>query len=501
MLATRNLLKRRLASTNALLAVVCLAQFMVILDVSIVNIALPSIRNGLHFSTTGLQWVVNAYTLTFAGLLMLGGRSADLLGRRRVFLAGTAMFAVSSLACALASSRGLLIGARGVQGIAGAVSSPATLSIITSTLPEGRERNRGLALWGAMGALGGSSGALLGGALTQWFGWQAIFAVNIPLGALVVGLGLLAIPAIPAIPPVAASDSAHPRHFDALGAALITAGLIGITFGIVRTDTLGWSSTGVLAPLAAGVLLVGAFGYVEARVASAPLIPLSIFRIRRLRAANLIVLLMYGANFPAWFFITLYLQQVLHFDAIEAGLAFLPMTLSIFTGSTLAPRVVARFGARPVIVTAMTSMSVGMLLLTGITPGGSYVGSVLAGSVLTALGMGFSLVPSTIVAMQGVAGAESGVASGLLNTSRLMGGALGLAILSTIASSETRGAVGVVAARALTNGFDRAFMVAVGFALAAVVTAAVALRPASEATDVVQLSEPLHDDERQAIAA
>jgi len=498
MLATRNLLKRRLASTNALLAVVCLAQFMVILDVSIVNIALPSIRNGLHFSTTGLQWVVNAYTLTFAGLLMLGGRSADLLGRRRVFLAGTAMFAVSSLACALASSRGLLIGARGVQGIAGAVSSPATLSIITSTLPEGRERNRGLALWGAMGALGGSSGALLGGALTQWFGWQAIFAVNIPLGALVVGLGLLA---IPAIPPVAASDSAHPRHFDALGAALITAGLIGITFGIVRTDTLGWSSTGVLAPLAAGVLLVGAFGYVEARVASAPLIPLSIFRIRRLRAANLIVLLMYGANFPAWFFITLYLQQVLHFDAIEAGLAFLPMTLSIFTGSTLAPRVVARFGARPVIVTAMTSMSVGMLLLTGITPGGSYVGSVLAGSVLTALGMGFSLVPSTIVAMQGVAGAESGVASGLLNTSRLMGGALGLAILSTIASSETRGAVGVVAARALTNGFDRAFMVAVGFALAAVVTAAVALRPASEATDVVQLSEPLHDDERQAIAA
>ena len=498
MLATRNLLKRRLASTNALLAVVCLAQFMVILDVSIVNIALPSIRNGLHFSTTGLQWVVNAYTLTFAGLLMLGGRSADLLGRRRVFLAGTAMFAVSSLACALASSRGLLIGARGVQGIAGAVSSPATLSIITSTLPEGRERNRGLALWGAMGALGGSSGALLGGALTQWFGWQAIFAVNIPLGALVVGLGLLA---IPAIPPVAASDSAHPRHFDALGAALITAGLIGITFGIVRTDTLGWSSTGVLAPLAAGVLLVGAFGYVEARVASAPLIPLSIFRIRRLRAANLIVLLMYGANFPAWFFITLYLQQVLHFDAIEAGLAFLPMTLSIFTGSTLAPRVVARFGARPVIVTAMTSMSVGMLLLTGITPGGSYMGSVLAGSVLTALGMGFSLVPSTIVAMQGVAGAESGVASGLLNTSRLMGGALGLAILSTIASSETRGAVCVVAARALTNGFDRAFMVAVGFALAAVVTAAVALRPASEATDVVQLSEPLHDDERQAIAA
>jgi EmrB/QacA subfamily drug resistance transporter len=494
MLATRNLLKRRLASTNALLAVVCLAQFMVILDVSIVNIALPSIRNGLHFSTTGLQWVVNAYTLTFAGLLMLGGRAADLLGRRRVFLAGTAMFAVSSLACAVASSRGLLIGARGVQGIAGAVSSPATLSIITSTLPEGRERNRGLALWGAMGALGASSGALLGGALTQWFGWQAIFAVNIPLGAVVVGLGLLA---IPAIPPVAGRE----RHFDALGAALITAGLIGITFGIVRTDTLGWGSVGVLVPLAAGVLLLGAFGYVEARVARSPLVPLSIFRIKRLRAANLIVLLMYGANFPAWFFITLYLQQVLHFSAIEAGLAFLPMTLSIFTGSTLAPRVVARFGSRPVIVTAMASMSVGMLLLTGIAPGGSYVGSVLAGSVLTALGMGFTLVPSTIVAMQGVAGTESGVASGLLNTSRLMGGALGLAILSTLAAGETRSAVGVGAARALTNGFDLAFTVAVGFALLAAAIAAVALRPVNEAAEVAQLPQAMEADERRVLAA
>ena len=348
MLATRNFLQGRLASTNALLAVVCLAQFMIILDVSIVNVALPSIHNGLHFSTTGLQWVVNAYTLTFAGLLMLGGRAADLLGRRRVFLAGTAMFALSSLICALAGSRGLLIGARGVQGVAGAITSPATLSIITSTLPEGRERNRGLALWGAMGALGASSGALLGGILTQAFGWQAIFAVNIPLGAIVVALGLLAIPAIaPGIGPTR-------RHFDALGAALVTAGLFVLTFGIVRTDTLGWGSPGVLAPLAAGVALLTAFFYVEARVAEAPLVPLQIFRIRRLRAANLIVVLMYAANFPAWFFITLYLQQVLHYTAIEAGLAFLPMTLSIFTGSTLAPRVVARFGARPVIVTAMT---------------------------------------------------------------------------------------------------------------------------------------------------
>ncbi|MGI8628694.1 MAG: MFS transporter [Solirubrobacteraceae bacterium] len=451
-----------------LLLVVCLAQFMVILDVSIVNVALPSIRTGLGFSTAGLQWVVNAYTLTFAGLLMLGGRSADLLGRRRVFLVGTAMFALSSLACALASSRGLLIGARAAQGVAGAVTSPATLAIITSTLPEGPERNRGLGLWGAMGALGASSGALLGGVLTQWIGWQAIFAVNVPLGAIVV---VLALRAIPAIAPAEGS-----RHFDALGAALITAGLIAVTFGIVRTDTLGWGSPGVLAPLAVGAALLGAFVFVEAKVARVPLIPLSIFRHRQLRASNLVVLLMYGANFPTWFFITLYLQQVLHYDAIEAGLSFLPMTLSIFTGSTLAPRAVARFGARAVITAGMLSMTAGMLLLTGIAPGGDYLGTVLAGALLTALGMGFSLVPSTIVAMQDVSGPQSGLGSGLLNTSRLMGGALGLAILSTIASAQTSGEKGVSAARALSDGFDLAFTVAAVFCLVAVVIAATKLR-------------------------
>jgi EmrB/QacA subfamily drug resistance transporter len=425
---------------------------------------------------------------------MLGGRSADLLGRRRVFLVGTSAFALSSLICALASSRGLLIGARGVQGIAGAISSPATLSIITSTLPEGRERNRGLALWGAMGALGASSGALLGGLLTQAFGWQAIFAVNIPLGAIVVALGLVAIPAI-------APVEGHPRHFDALGAALVTSGLIAVTFGIVRTDTLGWGSLGVLAPLAAGVALLGAFAYVEAKVAQAPLVPLQIFRIRRLRAANLIVVALYAANFPAFFFVTLYLQQVLHYTAIEAGVAFLPWTLSIFAGSTLAPRAVARLGTRAVIVTAMLATAAGMALLSGIAPGQTYAGAVLAGALLTAVGMGFTLVPSTIVAMQGVAGTQSGVASGLLNTSRLLGGALGLAILSTIASGHTGGEVGVSPVRALTDGFDLAFTVATGFALVGAVVAAVALHSRGEPTSVVELPEPIDAEERRALAA
>jgi EmrB/QacA subfamily drug resistance transporter len=470
-------------SATALLVVVCLAQFMVILDVAIVNVALPSIRTGLHFSTTGLQWVVNAYTLTFAGFLMLGGRSADLLGRRRVFLIGTALFAVSSLACALADSRGLLIGARALQGLSGAVLSPATLSIITSTLPEGPERNRGLAAWGAVGGLGASSGALLGGVLTQAFGWPAIFAVNVPLGAIVVALGLRVIPSI--------ARAEGTRHFDVTGAVLVTASLVSLTFGIVRTDTLGWGNSGVIAPLIGGVALLAAFLFVEARVAEQPLVPLSIFRIGHLRAANSVVLLLYAAQFPGWFFLTLYLQQVLHYDAIEAGLGFLPMTLSIFAASTLAPRIVARFGPRSVITAGMLTSAAGMLLLSGVTPGGNYVQTVLLGAVLSALGMGLTLVPATIVAMQGVAGAQSGVASGLLNTSRLVGGALGLAVLSTIAAGQAGG--GAVAA---TNGFGLAYHVAALIALSGAAIAGFLLREPSD-PEVVPIPRTSRTEERE----
>jgi EmrB/QacA subfamily drug resistance transporter len=461
---------------------------MVILDVAIVNVALPSMRAGLHFSTTGLQWVVNAYTLTFAGFLMLGGRSADLLGRRRVFLTGTALFAASSLLCALADSRGLLIGARALQGLSGAVLSPATLSIITSSLPEGRERNRGLAAWGAVGGLGASSGALLGGVLTQAFGWPAIFAVNVPLGLIVVALGLRVIPA--------GDRTDATRHFDVTGAVLVTASLVSLTFGIVRTDTLGWTSSGVLIPLLGGVALLIAFLIVEARVAEQPLVPLSIFRVGHLRAANLVVLLLYASQFPAWFFLTLYLQQVLHYDAIEAGLGFLPMTLSIFTASTLAPRIVARFGPRAVITTGMLTSSVGLMLLSGVAPGGTYVNSVLFGALLSALGMGLTLVPATIVAMQGVDRAQSGVASGLLNTSRLVGGALGLAVLSTIAAGQSSGASSALAA---TNGFAVAFHVGTAFALAGAAIAGFLLREPAD-PEPIRVSRP-EEREHEALAA
>ena len=480
---------RFLASSNALLFVVCLAQFMVILDIAIVNVALPSMRTGLHFSTTGLQWVVNAYTLTFAGFLMLGGRSADLLGRRRVFLTGTALFALSSLACALADSRGLLIAARGMQGLSGAVLSPATLSIITSSLPEGPERNRGLAAWGAIGGLGASSGALLGGLLTQAFGWPAIFAVNVPLGAIVVALGLRVIPA--------SGRAEGTRHFDVTGAVLITASLVSLTYGIVRTDTLGWGAPGVMLPLFGGLLLLAGFLVVEAYVAEQPLVPLSIFRIGHLRAANSVVLLLYAAQFPAWFFLTLYLQQVLHYNAIEAGLGFLPMTLTIFAASTLAPRIVARFGTRRVITTGMLTSAAGMMFLSGVTPGGTYVGSVLAGAVLSALGMGLTLVPATIVAMQGVERSQSGVASGLLNTSRLVGGALGLAVLSTIAAGHDGDAT--TSGLALTNGFGVAYHVGALLALTGAGIAGLLLREPAD-PEVIRLPRT-EEAEHEALAA
>jgi EmrB/QacA subfamily drug resistance transporter len=491
--APKTLLSRRISSTNALLFVVCLAQFMVILDVAVVNIALPDMRDGLHFSTTGLQWVVNAYTITFAGFMLLGARAADLLGRRRVFAAGVALFAISSLACATADSRSMLIAVRALQGFAGGIVSPATLSIITSSLREGPERNRGLGLWGAIGGLGASSGALLGGALTQELGWPAIFAINVPLGALVLALAPRVIPAD--------VRRVGPRHFDLSGAVLITAGLVGLTYGIVRSDALGWGSAGVLVPLTLGLLLIAGFVFVEARVAVSPLVPLSIFRLAQLRTANLVVVLMYAALFSMFFFVTLYLQQVLGDSALQAGLSFLPVTLSVFAGSSLAPRLVARFGVRRVVTLGMLLATGGLLLLTGVRPGGSYFAVVAPGGILSGLGMGLTLVSSTIAATQGVPRTQSGLASGLLNTSRLFGGALGLAILSTIAASSSRGASSG-GASAMTDGFTVAFEVGAAITLLAAMLASLGLRTRPAAAPVAsQIHAAVVHHESEARAA
>jgi MFS family permease len=374
----------------------------------------------------------------------------------------------------------MLIGARALQGVGGAVLSPATLSIVTSSFQAGPERNRAVGMWGAMGALGGSSGALLGGVLTQGLGWPAIFAVNVPLGAIVIAMGLRLIPG--------ERERGATRNFDVAGAVLVTAGLVSVTYGIVRTDTLGWGSPGVLGPLLAGLVLLGLFGLVEARLATAPLIPLSIMRFVQLRISNIVVTLLYAGFFPVWFFLTLYVQEVLHYDAIEAGLSFLPMTLSIFAASTLAPRLVGRLGPRIVITGGMSVATLGMLLLVGVAPGGSYFGSVLPGALLAAVGMGFSLVPATIVAMQCLPASQSGIGSGLLNTSRLMGGALGLAILSTIADAQTRADASAGAARALTNGFDLAFGVGAAFVLAGAIVAGLRLRDPAPAGELVDVS-------------
>jgi EmrB/QacA subfamily drug resistance transporter len=461
---------QRFLRRNSLLLLICLAQFMVILDVSIVNVALPSIQNGLGFSTSGLQWVVNAYTLTFAGFLLLGGRASDLLGRRQVFIAGTALFAAASLVCALATSSEILVGARAVQGIGGAIISAAGLAILTTSYAEGRERNRALGIWGAMAGLGGTSGVLAGGILTQTLGWRAIFLVNVPIGLAVIAFGRGLIPE--------GRGSAKHGHFDLSGALLVTGGMVALTYGIVRSDVLGWGSLGVLAPLIGGLAMLGLFALVEGKLAQAPLMPLAIFRLPLLRYANLIVLLLFSAVFAMWFFLALYLHEALHHDALETGIAFLPMTLAVAITATRAPSLVQRFGPRAVLTAGMLSAAVGLALLTRIQPDGDYLTQVLPGGVLAAIGLGGSLVPATIVAVQGVPNAQSGLASGLINTSRLTGGALGLAALTTLATahqnSEIASGTGHLAA--LTAGYQLAFAIGAIVCVIGAVMAATLIR-------------------------
>ena len=466
--AARDAVRR---NSNALLLVVCLGQFMVILDVSIVNVALPSIQDDLGFSATGLQWILNAYNLTFAGLLLLGGRASDLFGRRRMFFTGTLIFSGASLLAAVAPSQETLLAARALQGIGAAILSPATLAIITTSFDEGAPRNRALGVWGAVGAVGATSGVLLGGVLTEAFGWPAIFLINVPIG---LGLVLFSSGLVPE-----GRGETENRHFDVLGAVLVTLGMTALTYGIVTTERLGWGALGVLAPLAAGVVLLAAFVLYEGFVAREPLMPLSVFRLRTLRAANTVIFLLYAAIFGFWFFQSLYMQGTLGFTALETGLAFVPMTLAVAAGATLAPRLARRINPRLVLAGGMLSAAVGEVLLTGVNPHGTYLADVLAGGVFGAFGLGLSLVPATIVAVQGVPAAASGLASAVLNTSRFVGAALGLAVLSTIAASHTDSAIdsGTGAATALTDGFQLQFEVGALFCVAGAVAAVVLLRP------------------------
>jgi EmrB/QacA subfamily drug resistance transporter len=460
---------------NALLLTVCLAQFMVILDISIVNVALPDIHASLGFSDTGLQWVVNAYTLSFAGFLMLAGRATDLLPRRQVFLVGVGLFALASLGCAVADGQGVLVGARAIQGLGAAVISAASLSIVTASFKEGAERNRALGLWAAMGGVGGSAGALLGGALTQAFSWPAVFIINVPVGIAVVLAGRRLIPRLDAV--------ANERKLDVPGAVLISGGLTAIVYGIVRTDSLGWGSLGVLVPLALGIVLLGLFALVEGKLAPDPLIPLDVFKMPALRAANLVVALLFGAMFGMWYFVSLFLQEVKGDNALLAGVSFLPMTLLIFAASATAPKLVARLGVRTTLGIGMTLATVGFLVLATVESTSSYAVAILPGGMLAALGTGWSLVPATIVAVKGVPPEQNGLASGVVNTSRLVGGTLGLAVLTTLATSRTNHLLGGGTAQldALTSGYRLAFLIGAGLCLLGAAAAVTLLRPRPEA--------------------
>jgi EmrB/QacA subfamily drug resistance transporter len=440
----------RARSSNLLvLIIVCFADFMVVLDLTIVNVALPAIQRDLALSATDLQWVVNAYTLLFAGFLLLGGSAADRFGRRRMFVIGLSLFTAASLADALATSSGALIAARAAQGLGGALLAPATLSIITTTFEEGPERTRALAIWGAIGGGGGSVGVLLGGVLTDQLSWPWIFAINIPIGIAVL---LAALRFVPATRPEASRTG-----FDVIGAVLVTTGLATLTFAIVKSPDYGWGDTRVLVLTAVALGLLGAFLAWQRRVAD-PLLRLSIFRNRSVTTSNLSLMFLVGGMFPMMYFTALYLQEVKGYDALESGIAFLPETIGILIGSMLAQRLIARFGMRSVIVGGLITATVGMLWLTRLTPTASYAFGVLPGLTLVALGSGNVFVPITIAATT-VEDEDQGLASGIFNVSQWIGAAISLALMTAVAASVTGS---TISHAHLVDGYQAAFAIGTG---------------------------------------
>jgi EmrB/QacA subfamily drug resistance transporter len=455
---------------RATLILACLAQFMVILDVSVVNVALPSIKHALDFSESGLQWVVNAYTVTFAGFLLLGGRAADLLGRRSVFVAGLVLFALASLGGGLADSRTVLIIARLVQGLGGAVVAPASLSILTSTFTEPKERHRAIGIWGAMGGAGGAAGVLLGGIITDAINWRWVLFINLPIGLIAAFLSQRML-----------REGRNPdatRNFDIFGALSATAGLSVLVYGIVRTDTSGWGNSTTLLTIAVGLALLALFLTIEGKLAKAPLMPLRLFQSRRLTAANIIILLVGAATFGMWFFDSLYLQDVLGYSPLKTGVVFLPMTIGIVVGAMVVSRITFRFGLKRLLIAGMSALTLGLLGLTQISVHSSSLWILLVAGTIASTAMPFAFVPSTISATQGVKPQEAGLASAVANTARLMGGALGLAILATLASSHSDAALRHPTAaihtvdQALVSGFQLAFWIAAGIAALGILVAA-----------------------------
>jgi EmrB/QacA subfamily drug resistance transporter len=450
------------------LALLSLVQFMVVLDIAIVNVALPSIKLDLGFSQENLQWVISAYALVFGGVLLLGGRAADLLGRRRIFLVGLAVFTASSLLAGLAWSEASLIAARALQGLGAAIISPAALSILTTTFREGRERNLALGIWGAVGGFGAAAGVLAGGVLTDALSWEWIFYVNVPVG--LVGLALT-----PLL--LAESRDALARRFDTPGAVLVTGGLSALVYAITQAGQAGWLAGETLAFFGVALALLAGFVGWERRHPE-PLMRFGILQIRTVSGANVAGFIMGTAMFAMFLMLTLYMQQVLGYSAMKTGVAYLAVAGTAIVWSGVAAQLVTRVGVKPVLVVGMATMTAGLLYFTQVSVGGSYLGDLLPGFLLIAIGIGFSFVPISIAALAGVQPAEAGLASGLINTSQQIGGALGIAALSTVATSATENAVrgGTALPVALTDGFQTAFMAGAGIALLGVVAALTLIR-------------------------
>jgi EmrB/QacA subfamily drug resistance transporter len=455
------------------LALLASTQFVIILDAAIVNVAIPSIGRDLKFSEENLTWIPNAYALTFGGFLLLGGRMADLLGRRRLFMYGLVVFSLASLLGGLSNSEGQLIAARALQGLGAALLAPSALSMVTNMFTEGAERNKALGVWGAVSGSGGAAGVLLGGILTEYAGWEWVLWVNVPIGVIVAILAPRLL--------VESRRESDLRHFDAVGAITVTAGLSLLVFALVDTINAGWASTQTLSLLAIAVVLLTAFVFNELR-SKDPLMPFRIFRLRTLSGANIVGLLVGAALFAMFFFLSRYMQEVLDYSALKAGLSYLPLALAIIVSAGGASVLVTRLGFKPVLLAGLGLITIGLLWFAQVPQDGVYLSDLVAPMVISAVGLGFAFVPVTIAAVSGVSEDESGLASGLINTSQQIGGALGLAVLGTIAASKTTDLVtaaqGAPAALpgALTEGFQLAFLTGAGFAILGIVATLILVR-------------------------
>jgi EmrB/QacA subfamily drug resistance transporter len=450
------------------LAIVCAAFFMTVLDIAIVNVALPSIGRSLHFSESDLQWVITAYAITFGGFLLLGGRAADLFGRRRLFLVGVAVFTIASLFCGIAWSEGVLIASRAVQGLGAAIISPAALSIITTTFEEGAERNKALGIWGAIGGSGAAVGVLAGGLLTKYLGWEWIFFVNIPVGVFAFGIA-------PRF--VRESKAEVETSQDVAGAVTVTAGLALLVYAVSKAPDYGWSSARTLLELAAAAVLLGAFLAIEARTQD-PLMPFRIFRIKTVAGANVSALLLGGVVFANFFVLTLYVQQVLGYSALKTGLTFLATAGTSVLWAGLAQALVTRIGAKPIMAIGFVAMIAGMLWYTQIPVHASYWSDLLPGYLFVGFALPFTFIPVSIAALAGVEHDEAGLASGLLNTAQQVGGAIGIAVASSVALSHSNHLLktGVQFPAAFTSGSQWAFWVCAGVGVAGLVATIVLVR-------------------------